>query len=407
MLQIPAEISTAGGAIPHRESNDFSLVDGGPLYRLWRRIGLTGDAMQFPHWRVLAAVGLAWVPLMLLSIAEGRAWGGDLALPFLNDVETHVRLLIVVPLLIFAEVRVYRRLPRIVRRFVEHDLIPDAARSRFDAAIASAMRLRDSTVAEFLLVLLVYGVGVLIIRRTQFALDVNTWYATMENGQLRLTPAGWWGALVGVPIVQFLMVRWYYRLLIWARFLWQVSRFDLRLEPAHPDGVAGLHFVSSAEFAYRPVVLALGAALAGMIANKIFDTGAGLLDFKVEIIGTMAVLVFIILGPMLAFTPRLMAVRRMGMEEYSRLGQRYAREFGRKWIHSNRPPAEPLLGSADIQSLADLRNSFLVVKDMHVVPFGMRNAVALALAVLLPVSPLLLTTFSVEQILERVLKVLF
>jgi hypothetical protein len=262
-------------------------------------------------------------------------------------------------------------------------------------------------VAELLMVTLVYGVGVLVLRRTLFALDVSSWYATLEEGRLQLTPAGWWGALVSVPLVQFLLLRWYFRLFVWARFLWQVSRLDLKLEPTHPDATPGLHFVAMAERAYRPLLLALGAALSGMIANRIFHAGAALLDFKVEIIATVAVLVFLVLGPMLAFTPKLIATRREGLKRYGELGQRYAREFERKWMGGGGPPGEPLLGSADIQSLADLRNGFLVIKDIHVAPFYTREVIALAVIVLLPLAPLLLTMFSLEQILDLVLKVMF
>jgi hypothetical protein len=357
--------------------------------------------------RALVMVIVAWVPLLLLSIAEGLAWGSSVALTFLRDVETHARLLIAVPLLILAEVKVHRELPSIVRRFREEGLVPDAARSQFDAAIASAIRLRNSVIAELLLIVLVYGVGVLIIRRTQFMLDVPTWYAVTHEGRLELTHAGWWGALVGMPIFQFLVVRWYFRLFIWARFLWQVSRIDLNLEPTHPDSTAGLHFLAFAERAYRPLLLAMGAALAGMMANRIFYTGAKLLEFKVEVVGTVALLVFAILGPMLVFTPRLRAARRRGIEEYGNLGQRYAREFNRKWLRGGGPADEPLLGSADIQSLADLRNGFQVVEGIGMAPFGMKNVLTLVAITLVPVAPLLLTTFSVEQILDRVLKAVF
>ena len=48
---------------------------------------------------------------------------------------------------------------------MEHGLIPDAARPRFDAAIASAMRLRNSAMAELMLIVFVYGVGVLFLWR--------------------------------------------------------------------------------------------------------------------------------------------------------------------------------------------------------------------------------------------------
>lgn len=406
---MPADSSDrapAADAALARTSGDFSLMSGGALYQLWRRTRLAGDDLQFTCRRVFVALLLAWVPLLLLSLAEGRALGSGVAMTFLQDVETQVRLLIVMPLLILAEVEVHRRLPSIVRRFVEHGLVPDAARPGFDAAIASALRLRNSMAAELLLVVLVYVVGVFVIRRTQFALDTNSWYATLQGGQLSLTPAGWWGALVSVPLIQFLMVRWYFRFFIWARFLYQVSRLDLHLEPTHPDATAGLQFIAMSERAFRPVLVALGAALAGMIANRLFFTGAALLEFKVEIIGTVALLVFVVLGPMLAFTPKLIATRRDGLERYGALGQRYAQEFDRKWMHHGSPMNEPLLGSADIQSLADLRNCFLAVKDIKPVPFDTKNVVALAVSTLLPVAPLLLTTFSVEQILERVLKVL-
>jgi hypothetical protein len=406
MQELRQEVSSADEQYL-KELGGFSLICGGPLFQLWRRTGLTGDALQMPHRRVLVAVLLTWVPLLLLSMADGRAWGDSVLLTFLKDVETHVRLLIAVPLLILAELTVHRELPSILRCFVDRGLICAAERPRFDAAVASAVRLRNSVVAELLLIVLVYAVGILVIRRTQFALDIDSWYASARDGQLRLTYAGWWGALVAMPVVQFLCVRWFFRFFVWGRFLWQVSRIPLNLEPAHPDCTAGLHFIALTERACRMVLLGLGAVLAGMIANKIFYSGAALLEFKVEIVGTVALLVFMILGPMLAFTPQLLEAKHRGIAEYGRLGQRYAREFDRKWVRGDGPAGEPLLGSADIQSLADLRNSFVVVKDIRMAPFDIKNVITLAVVTLIPVAPLLLTTFSAEEILDRLLKTLF
>jgi hypothetical protein len=407
MLELQHEVPSGADEKYLKELGNFSLISGGPLFQLWRRTGLTGDALQMPHRRVLVAVLLTWVPLLLLSMVDGRAWGDSVVLTFLKDVETHVRLLMAVPLLILAEVKVHRELPTILRCFVDRGLISATERPRFEAAVASAVRLRNSIVAELLLIVLVYGVGILVIRRTQFALDMDTWYASARDGQLRLTYAGWWGALVAMPVVQFLCVRWFFRFFVWGRFLWQVSRIHLNLEPAHPDCTAGLHFIALTERACRMVLLGLGAVLAGMIANKIFYSGAALLAFKVEIVGLVALLVFMILGPMLVFTPQLLDAKHRGIAEYGRLGQRYAREFDRKWVRGERAAGEPLLGSADIQSLADLRNSFVVVKDIHWAPFDMKNVLTLVVITLIPVAPLLLTTFSLEEILDRLLKTLF
>jgi len=385
---------------------NFSLVAGGPIYRLLRRTHLSGDEMQWTGRRMILLALLAWLPLLLLSVIDGRAWGSTVAVPFLWDLEVHAKLLIAVPLLIAAEVTVHRRLLPIVRQFLERNLIPDTERSRFDAAIASAMRLRNSVLAEALLLAFVYFVGVLFIWRTQSTLDVSSWYADATGGQLRLRPAGWWEALVSLPLAQFLLVRWYFRLFIWGRFLWQVSRMKLNLMATHPDGMAGLHFLGLSRRAYTQLLVAQGVVLSGLIANRIFYDGASLMEFKPELFGTVVVMVFAIMGPLLAFTPKLQTTRRRGLEECGTLGQRYAKEFDDKWFRGGAASGEPLIGSADIQSLADLRNSFVVVRDIELTPFTMKTVLSMAVTTLLPVAPLLLTMFSAEQLIERVLKVL-
>ena len=126
-----------------------------------------------------------------------------------------------------------------------------------------------------------------------------------------------------------------------------------------------------------------------------------------EIIGLVAVMVFAILGPLLVFGPKLAAAKRAGLREYGTLAQRYVREFDHKWLRGGAPADEPLIGSADIQSLADLGNSFEVVKGMRLVPFTMQTVLQLAVATLLPVVPLLLTMISLEELLARLLKLVF
>jgi hypothetical protein len=391
-----------------KELSDFSLVAGGPLFQLWRRARLSGDALQLTRRRIIVMTLLAWVPLLLLSIAEGQAWGRSVALTFVQDVEMHIRLLIALPLFIAAEATVHRRLPAVMSLFFERGLIPDAARPQFDAAIAAAARLRNSISAEFVLIAFVYGFGVLVVWRTQWVLDVTSWYGVMEGGTLlRPSLAGWWAGLVSMPLVQFLMLRWYFRLFIWAQFLWRVSRIELNLVPTHPDGTAGLGFLSKTGRAYALVLMGQGAVLAGLMANRIFYAGATLLEFKLEIAGTVLLMMVAVLGPQLVFAPKLRAIRRTGKDEYGTLAQKYVREFDRKWLRGGAAPDEPLVGSADIQSLADLRNSFDVVTGMRMAPFTKKNVLELAVITLLPVAPLLLTMFSVEQLLSRMLKVLF
>jgi hypothetical protein len=388
-------------------SPDLSLVLGGPLYQLWRGARLADDTLRLLHRRVLAMVLLAWAPLLLLSIAEGHAWGDRVGLSFLHDVELHVRLLIAVPLMILAESIVHQRMRPEVRQFLDRGLIPDAARPTFDAAVASAIRLRNSVAAEVLLIAFVYVVGVGFVWRTQVALDVPSWYGVPVDGRLRPSAAGWWLGVVSLPLFQFLLLRWYFRLFIWARFLWQVSKIDLRLEPTHPDRAGGLGFLSAVAHAFSPVLLAQGAVLGGMMANKILHAGATLPEFKVELVGLVVLLVFAILGPLLVFGPMLAAAKRAGLREYGTLAHHYAREFDHKWIRGGAPAGEPLIGTADIQSLADMSNSFDVVRGMRWVPFTGLTIAQLVVATLLPVVPLTLTMFSLQELLERLLKIVF
>ena len=390
-----------------KEPPDFSLVLGGPLYQLWRGTRMADDTLQLLHRRVLAMVLVAWVPLVLLSIVEGHAWGTTVTLPLLYDVELHVRFLLALPLLILAELIVHRRMRPVVGQFLDRGLIPSVARPQFDAAIASTLRLRNSVAAEVLLIAFVYIVGVGFIWRTQGALDVASWYGGPADGRWKPSLAGWWLSFVSLPLFQFLLVRWYFRLVIWARFLWRVSRIDLRLIPTHPDRAGGLGFLGAVAYAFAPVLLAQGVMMAGTIASKIFYAGATLPEFKVELIGLVAVMVFAILAPMLVFGPKLEAAKRAGLREYGTLAQRYVREFDGKWLRGGAPADEPFIGSADIQSLADLGNSYEVVKGMRFVPFTAQTVLQLAITTLVPVVPLMLTMISLEELLERLLKVVF
>ena len=392
---------------PLPEPPDFSLILGGPLYQLLRRAHLSGDVLELVSRRVVVLALLAWLPLLVLSIAEGRAWGSGVKVPFLFDVDVHARFLLALPLFIVAELIVHQRMRLVVGAFVERGLVPAPARGKFDAAISAAMRLRNSIVAEVLLIAFVYGVGVLVIWRSHTAIDVATWYGKTVGGELQPTWAGWWFGCVSLPLFQFILLRWYFRLFIWARFLWQVSRIDLQLVPTHPDRAGGLGFLSTVAHAFAPLLAGQGVMLAGVMADKIFFAGAKLTDFKMELIALVTGMLFFVLAPLLAFVPRLARTKREGLMEYGRLAQRYVREFDQKWLRGGAPTSEPLVGNADIQSLADLGNSFEVIRSMKLVPFTKETLVQLAVITLLPVAPLVLTMIPLGELLNRFLKVVF
>lgn len=392
---------------PFAPPGDFSIVLGGPLYQLLRRAHLSDDTLALVSRRIIAAVLITWVPLLVLTVLSGTAWWGNVAVPFLFNAEVHTRFLVAMPLLIAAELGVHVRMRNIVSRFLERDLIPQAARSTLMVAIDAAMRLRNSLAAEVALIVLIYIVGIRM--REYLAVDAGTWsrQPAAGGGLTTLSPAGWWEALVSVPLFQFLLLRWYFRVFIWARFLWQVSRIQLALIPTHPDGVGGLGFLSTVVYAFTPILAAHGVLLAGMIADRIFFDGATLPQFTVEIAGGVGVLVLMVLCPLIVFAGQLAATKRRGLNEYGGLSQHYVRDFDAKWVRGGTSTDDTLLGSADIQSLADLSNAFDRIRTMRIVPFSKETILQLAVVTAAPLAPLLLTMISLEDLLKRLLTAAF
>jgi hypothetical protein len=388
-----------------QETPDYSLVLGGPLFQLFRRTHLSGDALEMIGRRILAISLVAWLPLLVLSLLGGHALGGAIRIPFLNDIEMHIRFLVALPVLIAAELIVHRRIRPVVQQFAARRIIIAEQIPKFHAAINSALRVRNSMFVELASIVLVYTAGHWVWRNG-IAAEQASWFARPDGTSLNLTYAGYWLAFVSVPIFQFILLRWYLRLLTWFWLLWRISKLNLRLTPTHPDRAGGLGFLGDCAHAFAPILFAQGALLSGVIADRIFYEGQMLMSFKLEAVGFVLVFVVFILGPLTVFSGQLARAKRKGLREYGQLASRYVQGFDDKWIHGSAAATEDLLGSGDIQSLADLGNSIATVRGMRLVPFGMNSVVMLAVVTVAPLLPLMLTMFSVEELVLKLAKIL-
>jgi hypothetical protein len=367
-------------------------------------VGLIKPPLARVGWRIAVLSTLVWAPLFVLTILDGRFLGG-VKIPFLYDYEVHVRLLAALPLLIAAEVVIHDRVKSLLRQFLDRQIITSSSESQFESIIQSAMRLRNSISIELSLVVVVVLAGAFSLR-AMAGLQSDTWSATMTGGVAVNTPAGYWYQFVSVPIGQFIALRWYFRLCVWGRLLWQTSRLDLNLVATHPDGSCGLGFLDGMIAAMAPLLLAHTCLLSGNLANRILHDGARLPDHYLEIAVMALLLVFLALGPLCVFTPCLIRAKRRGLLEYGRLASDYVVGFDRKWIGGQRSPDELLMGSGDIQSLADLANSFNVVRSIAPFPFGRNSLAGLVVIIAIPLLPLTLTMFSVQELAVRLLKIL-
>ncbi len=390
------------------DETDFSLVLGGPLYQFYLRTRLLKPPLNLVKRRIVAISLFAWLPLLILTLIGGVAFKG-VSVPFFFDIETHVKFLGSLALLVAAEVIVHQRIKIIVSQFLKCNIISSKDRSRFDSIVASTIRLRNSITVELLLIVFVFTVGHWIW--TQYtSLHVATWYAIPINGnKMQLTLAGYWYAFVSLPIFQLILLRWYFRLFVWYRFLWQISKLPLHLNALHPDQAGGLGFLAQSVFAFAPVLIAYALLLAGFIANRIWYAGATLLEFKLEIAGLVVFLMIVVLLPLTFFIAALVQAKIAGLREYTIVASQYVNDFRGKWIgtySANPEESQMLLGTPDIQSLSDLSNSFNVVRAMGVVPFSRGALLRLMILILIPFSPLLLTMIPLEEIVGSLIKLL-
>ncbi len=387
------------------DRKDFSIVLGGPFFQLLRGAHLSGEGLELMKRRILVISIIAWLPLLVLTLVEDRALPGSTTLPFLYLLEIHLRFLVAMPLLMVAELLVHERLTAVIRQFQVRKLIPESSMDRFDRALASSLMLRNSITAEASMVALIYIIGYQVVWREASALQTTTWYAsTSEGGGVSL--AGGWFRYVSLPVWQFLFIRWYYRIFVWARFLFLVSRIPLVLRATHPDNAGGLGFLENSVHAFKPIALAHGVMLAGMITNHIFYGGASLPDFKVLIALIVLWVMLVAVLPLVAFAGLLADAQRKGAREFGLLASRFTSEFESRWMRDQLPENHDGLGG-DIQSLSDLANSYSVVTKMKILPVGRNAIISLAVVTLAPLAPLVLTMMPLSEALKMLASILF
>jgi hypothetical protein len=377
---------------------------GGPAYRLMHRIGVIKREPSIAR-RIIIFLGLTWFPLLVLSFLEGVALGPSPEQSFLLDFATYARFFIGFPLIIIAEVIIGPRLTIAGLHFVKSGLVREEDYPAFDSAVEKVVSRREARLPE-LIILGIAIFGAWSMTAALYAGLETSWHIIQTDGGIRLSMAGSWYLLVAVPLLQFMFYRWIWRLIIWTGFLLDMSRLNLRLAVSHPDQAAGLGFLGTAQVSFGLLAFALGSILSASAAFLIVFKGADIETFKIPFIGYLVLVNLIFLGPLLVFVPLLARTRRQGLREFSALANRYDNSFIDKWIRGKAPAEEPLLGTGDIQSLADLGNSFIFARQMKPIPFDLRTIIqmsVIAAAPMLPLLPLVMPIADILKILSRAL----
>ena len=369
------------------------------------------DALEsFRHASLARRIGtlllITWVPMFVLAIAQGNAIASPPQGSFLADFVTYARFFVAAPVLLVADATIVPRMTATARRFTSAGLVRPADQFRFARAVERLTSRQRSVLATAVLVPLAIVGGWYLTLEHIRGLDMASWKSVGDGQPLWHSLAGLWNRAIAMPIFLFLVYRWVWRLIVWTLFLVSVSRLDLQLTPTHADRAGGLDFLQGMQSAFGMLAFSLSSVLSAQMAVRILYEGARLTSFEGPMIAVLVAVELIFLGPLLVFTPAMTRAKSNGLLVYGELAARYDRAFEHKWI-DGAAVATPLLGSADIQSLADMGNSFELVRRMRIAPFGQAAVIKLLLATALPGLPLLLLAVPLNQIFRDLTKMLF
>jgi hypothetical protein len=384
---------------------DSELFDGGPPSRLERSLGLIKPDQPRIIYRAVLVALVGWAPLVALAAVQASTLWGDNVRSLLFDFAVYTRSLIAAPLFIVAELICIPQLGSIVRHFLDGGLVSESDRPRFDAAVVSTRRLRDSKAVEVITIVLSYALIVALIRYVPPS-EFPAWHKSEGNEHPVLSFAGWWHALVSIPLLNVLFFGWLWRLFLWGRLLLLLSRLDLQLIPAHPDHAAGLKFVSYSLRAFSLLGCALGAIVAGFVANHVMHAGVQLAAYLYLIGGSIVCVLILFSGPLLTFSGKLFRARRRGIFAYGALATSEGKQFERKWLDRAGGIDESALEVPDFSATTDLYQVVSNVYDMGTIPLDLKDLVPLAIATLLPFVPVALMAVPLDVLLRQLANLL-
>jgi hypothetical protein len=316
-----------------------------------------------------------------------------------------VRYFFLVPVVIMTEPFTDWVLDAVVGRF-RSGLVPETHRQLFEANVAATQRLATSDAVALTIAVIALSLPhVLASDVAQFLSDTTTWASRPGEGGVVFNAAGRWYAWVSLPFVQFLLLRWAWRILLWSRLLWRTSRMPLTISPGHPDRMGGLEVVSFAPFAFVAVLSALSALASAGSADAIALHQVRLIDVQGPIAAFVILELLVLLVPQLFFVPAAERARLRSLTRFAAAGEAAAQAFKRHWADA---PTEDqgveLLESNQPGAMADFSVTYAIVQKMRPTGLSIRTVLKLALLLVAPFIPLLLFEYSVRDILQQVLQ---
>lgn len=378
---------------------EVSLVRGGPFYWAQRVLGLIRPNQWNLGRRIAFLIALGWLPPLLITALLN--FEGLVSL--IHDYRVHSRMLIAVPALLVGEALMESRFRTVIGHIHQAGLLDASDLARVDDVIAALVRVRDSLLPEFTILMLL-----ILHTATSYKglVDAAPWLSRASGAELHLTAAGWYAVLVSASIFQFLLGLMLWRWLLWTFFAFKLSRRNLKLVAIHPDQHGGLGFLGLTSAAFAPIAFSATAVIAATWRNEVLYHGARLTNFKLPAAVLVALTALVALGPLAFFVPRLARLRRKGILEYGILGQLHSTEFHEKWILHRAGHESDFLAGGESSALANFGRVYESIEKMNSFPADKGALYTLAAAVFIPALPMILAQVPLTVLLSGLLKAL-
>ncbi len=380
---------------PGAESLFFS--GGGRVSRGLERFQLAQEEHLRAGRVALLLVAVTWLPLLLLAVAEGVAWGDRVEVTLLKDFLPHGQFLLVVPALVIGEILVGRRLGWVAVELRQSGILSSEDTPAWDGLLASAVGRWRGRGVNSVLLLLTLAVTALWFWRTREWLT-GEWQYVGE----RMTLSGWWYSLISVTVLRFLMALWLWRLVLWAWVLWRIARFDLSPQPTHPDRAGGLAFLGATQAAFGLLVFAFGVQLSCALADVVSYRGANLWAYGGHVAAFVLMSVAVLLLPLLPFAPRLWRAREESLVFLRGSGYRGAKHLEQR-LQDNESGVSL---SKEISAQSDFNVLYENARWMKPVPLELQHIFVMALAALLPFLPLVFLVVPAQEVFQVMFRLL-
>ncbi len=347
-------------------SMDLCLFRDDGFNRLLKLMRLPSGGVR----RTAIMACLCWGMLLLLTLVTGSALRQSMKESFLLDYAAYSQFLLGLAVLLMGEDFIEERMRFAHNEF--HFLVADP--KRLAGAVAMVGRWRRAILPDVFLILVAIACTWLWLYPDEIAAHKVTWrsYGTQVAGNLNI--AGWWYGLVSYPVFTYIWLRWAWRILLWAIFLFRIRRTRLCLAALHPDRAGGLAFLGHTQACFGIPMFAFGVVAVASVLYRYNAGYASLEDWSViaPIVAYAVLSPVLFFVPLLAFTGQLYKAKQ---EDLLRL-DKFSHQFLGRLDKDNffgPEQGDPEKASVIMEGLSSLQKSHLHALSMRTVPFDLKS----------------------------------